>query len=84
MTPLLEIQGRLDKLECSNRRMKVALTVFLCCGAAVMLTGAASTGPKVIDAQKIILRDVAGNERGQLFASDAAWGLVLLALHKNL
>jgi hypothetical protein len=42
-----------------------------------MMTGAASPAPKVIEAQKIILRDTAGNERGELFATDTSWGLVL-------
>jgi hypothetical protein len=35
------------------------------------------TAPKVLDAEKVVLRDGAGNERGELFASEGAWGLVL-------
>jgi hypothetical protein len=77
MTPLWEIQERLDRLETSNCRMKTALSLLLCCAAAVVLMGAASTAPKMIDVEKITLRDSAGNERGQLFASATAWGLVL-------
>jgi len=72
-----EIKLRLSRLERSNRRLKVAFYVCFCSGAGLILMGAASTAPKVIEAEKIILRDGAGNERGQLFANENAWGLVL-------
>ncbi len=74
-----EISDRLDRLERSNRNLKTALSGCLCCAVAVMVMGASATPttPKVIDAEKVILRDAAGNERGQLFASENSWGLVL-------
>jgi hypothetical protein len=72
-----EIQLRLDRLERSNRRLKTTISACFLGAAAMILMGATSTAPKVIDAEKIILHDSAGNERGQLFASDNAWGLVL-------
>jgi len=59
------------------------LSVCLLSGAAMMLMGASSTAPKVIDAEKIILRDSAGNERGELFANENAWGLVLFNKNKT-
>ena len=73
------VYAGLEKLERSNRRLKTSLAAFACCAVAVLLTGAstASTSSKVIDAEKISLHDSAGNERGQLFATEKAWGLVL-------
>jgi hypothetical protein len=68
---------RLARLERSNRILKAILSVCLACAAVVFLMGAASTAPKIIEAQKFILKDGAGNERGELFATDKAWGLVL-------
>jgi hypothetical protein len=68
---------RLARLERSNRILKAILSVCLACVAVVFLMGAASTTPKIIEAQKFILKDGAGSERGELFATDKAWGLVL-------
>ncbi len=72
----IEIHERLTRLERSNWLLKVMLSSCLCCGAVVFLMGAASTAPKIIEAQKIVLKDGAGNERGELFATDKAWGLI--------
>jgi hypothetical protein len=74
---------RLDRLERSNRRLKAAFLVCACCVLALIVMGAVSSAPKVVEAQKIILRDGAGNERGELFASDASWGLVLFNKNKT-
>ncbi len=74
---LREIERRFNKLERSNRTLKLMLSVCLLGAAVMMLMGAASPTPKVIDAEKIVLHDSAGNERGELFASENAWGLVL-------
>jgi hypothetical protein len=71
------IERRLHKLESSNRLLKAALAVCVLVGAAAITLGATSVAPKVLDVQKIIMRDEAGNERGQLFATDKTWGLVL-------
>jgi hypothetical protein len=73
----IEIHERLTRLERSNRILKAILSVCLACVAIVFLMGAASTAPKIIEAEKFILEDGAGNERGELFATDKAWGLVL-------
>jgi hypothetical protein len=75
--PTPEIHERLDRLERSNRSLKAVLAVSLCCAVALVVMGANSPAPKVIEAQKVILRDNAGNERGELFATDTSWGLVL-------
>lgn len=83
MTSSLGISDRLSRLERSNRHLKAALSLCLCCAAALMVMGAASTATKVIDVEKIVLRDSRGNERGQLFASDSSWGLVLFNKNKT-
>jgi hypothetical protein len=73
----VDTHERLARLERSNRLLKIMLSICLCCGAVVFLMGAATTEPKIIEAQKIVLKDNTGKERGQLFATDKAWGLVL-------
>jgi hypothetical protein len=75
VTITLEIYERLDTLERSNRRLKLLLSTCLCGAVALFLMGAAS-GPKVVEAEKFVLRDGAGVERGEMFATDAARGLV--------
>jgi hypothetical protein len=74
---LSELEERLANVERSDRRLKTAFSACLCCALVIALTGAAQTSPKVIEAQKVILRDTAGNERAELFANESAWGLVL-------
>jgi hypothetical protein len=73
----MTIDERLNRLERSNRRLKTFIMVFLCVVIAIVVMGAASTAPKILDVQKLILRDEAGEERGELFTTDKAWGLVL-------
>lgn len=70
-------EERLQRLESSNRLMKIGLAVCLFIGVVVFTAGAFPAEQKVLDVQKIVLHDEAGNERGQLFATDKAWGLVL-------
>jgi hypothetical protein len=77
MNTSTDIQERLSRLERSNRHLKVALLAGVLCVSVVVTMGAVSTAPKVLEAEKIILRDAAGNERGQLFANENAWGMVL-------
>jgi len=44
---------------------------------ALFTMAARPATPKVLEAEKIVLRDTNGNERGQLFANEKSWGLVL-------
>src|SRR5258708_29071639 len=78
-----EVEQRLNRLERSNRRLKLAVSACLLCAAVMMLMGAASPTTKVIDAEKVVLHDSAGNERGELFANENAWGLVLFNKNKT-
>ena len=71
----MTLEKRLDNLERSNRNLRA---VVMCLIAAITLfTVAARPSPKVLEAEKIVLRDPNGKERGQLFATEKAWGLVL-------
>ena len=70
-----EIFDRLGKLERSNRRLKTLFSICLCAGIAFFLMGAAA-GPKVVEAEKFVLRDSSGVERGEIFGSDASRGIV--------
>jgi hypothetical protein len=71
----MTLEQRLDNLERSNRNLRAVVMCLLT--AVVLFTMAARPSPKVLEAEKIVLRDPNGKERGQLFASEKAWGLVL-------
>ena len=73
----MTVEQRLDNLERSNRNMRAGLVVCLLVAIALFTMAARPTAPKVLEAEKIILRDPKGNERGQLFANEKSWGLVL-------
>lgn len=59
-------EERLLRLERSNRRLKAGMLVV--CGSALALTalGAATPTPRVVEANKFILRDDSGKERAEL------------------
>jgi hypothetical protein len=70
------IDERFDSLERSNRRLKTAMSACVLVAVALLFMGAKPPTPKVIEAEKFVLKDNSGNERGQLFATQKAWGLV--------
>lgn len=72
-----EFEGRLTCLEKSNRHLKAVALICILGAVAFVFMGADQTAPKTLEVQKITLKDALGNERGQLFATDTAWGLVL-------
>lgn len=73
----MTLEQRLDNLERSNRKMRAGLVMCLLVAIALFTLGARPSAPKVLEAEKIVLRDTNGNERGQLFANEKSWGLVL-------
>jgi hypothetical protein len=73
----MTLEQRLDNLERSNRKMRAGLVMCLLVAIALFTIAARPTVPKVLEAEKIVLRDTNGNERGQLFANEKSWGLVL-------
>jgi hypothetical protein len=73
----MTLEQRLDNLEGSNRNMRAGLVICLLVAIALFTMAARPTAPKVLEAEKIVLRDPNGNERGQLFANEKSWGLVL-------
>jgi hypothetical protein len=72
----MTLEQRMGNLERSNRNMR-ALVMFLVAAIALFTMAARPSAPKVLEAEKIVLRDTNGNERGQLFANEKSWGLVL-------
>jgi hypothetical protein len=72
-----EFEDRLARVEKSNRQLKATVLIFVLGLAAFAVMGASQTAPGTLEVQKIILKDALGNERGQLFATDTIWGLVL-------
>jgi len=64
--PTMEtLEGRLDRVERENRRLKRAGVVALAVIAAVVLMGQA-TGSKVVEAQKFVVKDADGTVRAIL------------------
>lgn len=53
------------------------MVVILLTGIAVLMGSGPSPGPPVLEAQKLVLKDAAGHERGSMFTTDSSWGLVL-------
>jgi hypothetical protein len=75
-----ELVLRIEQLERSNNRLRRCFIAITLGAAIIVLMGTAAPKqqvPPAIEAQKFVLKDAAGNERGSLFATDAAWGLVL-------
>jgi len=73
----MTLEQRLDNLERSNQNMRTGLVMCLLAAIALFTMAARPNAPKVFEAEKIVLRDANGNERGQLFANEKSWGLVL-------
>ena len=77
--PTMEtLAGRLDRVEQENRWLKQAGVVALAVIAAVVLMGQA-TGSKVVEAQRFILRDSKGINRGGLQVMDDGRPILHLA-----
>src|SRR5712692_1255889 len=73
----MTLEQRLDNLERSNRNMRAGLIICMLVAIVLFTMAARPNAPKVLEAEKIVLRDANGNERGQLFANEKSWGLVL-------
>jgi hypothetical protein len=72
-----DIGDRLEKLERSNSRLKLGLVTLILIFGGIAVMGAKPQASKVLEVEKLILRDAGGAERGELFANDKAWGFVL-------
>ena len=60
------ILNRLEKVEAEYRRLKICGVTAAIVIAAFVLMGQASTPPKVIEAERFVLKDSSGNIRGWL------------------
>ena len=60
---LQAIKKRLSDLEAQNRRLKWSVLSLLAALSAVVLMGQAAPTPKVIEAQRFVLKDAKGNVR---------------------
>src|SRR5579859_6074372 len=60
------ILKRLEKVEAENRRLKICGTAVAVVVAAFVLMGQASAPPKVVEAERFVLKDSSGNIRGWL------------------
>ncbi len=77
MTELKELLPRVEKLERSNKMLRVLLTVSVLTAGLLVVMGSAGQNPSVLQAQKFVLIDAAGHERGSLFTTGTSSGLVL-------
>lgn len=73
----LSLAARLDRLEAQNLQLRRALVVLAVLGAAAGLTGFATRGPTVVQAQRLELLSAAGERRAVLRADSGAFSLVL-------
>jgi hypothetical protein len=71
-----EIEERLQHLEQSNRRLKALAIACLLSAISVISMGAKVSSPKIVEAERFVLKDASGNERGQIFANEKVWGFV--------
>jgi hypothetical protein len=58
------LQERISKLEEKNQRLKKLNTAILVLLSAVLLMGQSAPSPRVLEAQKFVLKDSDGNVRG--------------------
>lgn len=73
-----DLINRMARLERTNARLRLLLSLAMLLAGVVILMGNRSTEPPaVLEAQKFVLKDGAGHERGALFTTDVSWGLIL-------
>jgi hypothetical protein len=77
MTEMDQLLIRIGKIERSNKRLRALLGIAALAAILLLFLGTASTPPSVLEAQRFVLKDPAGHERGSLFATDKSWGLIL-------
>jgi hypothetical protein len=74
------LSGRVERLERENRLMKRFGAVALSVAVAVLVAGArGADGPKLVEAERFVLRDPNGRERGSLQVNSV--GTASLSVH---
>src|SRR4029077_8822292 len=63
---LRDLVERLDKLEKRNRRLQRGLIAVFTALSAIVLMGQAAPSPRVVEAQKFVIKDADGKVRGWL------------------
>lgn len=64
------LNGRLDRLEKENRKLKRTLMVLCLAGGALFVMGQTQGVPKVVVAEKFVLKNAAGEEAARLEMTD--------------
>ena len=72
------VQARLTSLEKSNKRLKFLLSALLLGAAATVLLAAGAPAPRIVTAERFVLRDASGKERAELAANKQSVALQLL------
>jgi hypothetical protein len=78
MSVLMSVEERVQRLEKSNRRLKVGMLSLGIAATCIAVLGAAAPTPKAVTAEKFVLLDEAGNERAELSSNSKAAALQLL------
>ena len=74
---LVELIGRIERLEKHNRQInRLAAAALLCAGALLLMGQTASK--KIVEANEFVLRDNSGNARARLSMSEIGPEMVLL------
>ena len=71
----MEIEERLERLEKQSQRMKLVGGGALVVAAALIVMTCATPGPKILETEKIIIRDSSGKHRGMFGMADDGPGL---------
>lgn len=64
------LTGRLDRLEKENRKLKRIVMVLCVAGGALLVMGQTRSVPKVVEAEKFVLKDPTGKEAAYLGMSN--------------
>jgi len=71
------LNEKLDRLERSNRRIKMGLTLTIVCFAALISIGAQQNSNKIVEAREFVLKDASGQMRAKLSSENSGPRLIL-------
>src|ERR1700693_23790 len=78
MNPYLQLlKEKLDRLERSNRRIKIGFVLVFVCFAAFISIGAQQTSNKTVEAREFIMKDASGQMRAKLSSDKSGPRLTL-------
>ena len=71
------LKEQLERLERSNRRIKLGCAIAFVCLAGIVAMGAQGTAKRTVEASDFVLRDAGGHMRARLFSGNGGPSLAL-------